>query len=55
LTGDSFNKFCVDCMHKQSTHALLAYGTFVCADCAKKHIEVFKGRSYSIVKDIFNE
>ena len=42
-------------MHKQSTHALLAYGTFVCADCAKKHIEVFKGRSYSIVKDIFHE
>ncbi len=55
MTGDTFNKFCVDCHHKQSTHALLAYGIFVCTDCAKAHATIFKGRSYSIVKDIFNE
>ncbi len=55
LTDDAFNKFCIDCQLKQSTHALLAYGIFVCKDCANEHIKVFHGKGRSQVKEIFTE
>lgn len=30
LISDPYNKFCIDCHVNMSSHACLAYGTFVC-------------------------
>ena len=55
LTGDPYNKFCVDCHRGQSTHAALAYGIFICAGCAVIHSATFAGRSRSQIKEVFAE
>jgi hypothetical protein len=34
---DPYNRYCVDCLHQRSTHAVLSYGIFVCEACALKH------------------
>lgn len=38
-----------------SSHACLAYGTFVCTQCANIHTIAFGGRSRSQIKDVFGE
>ena len=55
LTGDPYNKFCVDCHHNLSTHACLAYGIFICGACAYIHQIAFGGKSRSQIKDVFAE
>jgi Putative GTPase activating protein for Arf len=37
LLADPYNKFCVDCMKQESTHANITYGTFICGGCATVH------------------
>lgn len=32
---DPYNRFCVECHHAHSTHAVLALGIFCCKECAK--------------------
>jgi hypothetical protein len=34
---DPYNRFCIDCLHQRSSHSVLAYGIFVCENCAQKH------------------
>lgn len=55
LTQDPYNKFCVDCHHNISSKVCLTFGIFVCQACAHIHEVLFKGRSYSQIKDIFGE
>ena len=37
MTGNPFNKYCIDCKKRQTSHFLLWYGTFVCEECANLH------------------
>jgi len=34
LATDPYNRFCVECHQKMSTHVVLALGLFMCKDCA---------------------
>ena len=38
---DPFNKYCIDCKHKTSTHVIVMYGAFMCASCANAHRQMF--------------
>lgn len=31
---DPYNRFCIDCLHAQTSHALLPLGIFLCKNCA---------------------
>lgn len=33
-TGIAYNKYCIDCQQKKSTHFVVWTGTFVCKNCA---------------------
>ena len=37
IETDPFNYYCVDCKQRQTTHASLSYGIFICDLCAAKH------------------
>ena len=37
MKGNPFNKYCLDCKKKKTTHFLVEYGIFVCKDCAHLH------------------
>ena len=37
LMEDAFNRYCIDCKTGITTHCLVAYGSFVCRDCAVRH------------------
>ena len=37
MTGNPYNKYCIDCKKKRTSHFLIQYGLFVCADCAQIH------------------
>ena len=50
---DTYNKFCVDCNAKETLYANISYGTFLCDDCAKQHLDLY-GMSSSYIKPIFN-
>ena len=41
LLAIGYNKYCIDCKTKVTTHCLVHYGTFVCRDCAVTHRVVF--------------
>ena len=44
---NEFNAFCIDCQKNRSTHANVAFATFICQDCAAFHDENFpQGASY---------
>ena len=34
VTNNQFNAYCIDCYQRQSTHANITYGTFICEPCA---------------------
>jgi len=34
LASDPYNRFCVECHQKLSTHVILTLGLFMCKDCA---------------------
>ena len=52
LGQDSCNETCLDCRVKLSTHCLVAYGSFVCEDCANLHCKLFT-RHYCGMKPVF--
>jgi hypothetical protein len=54
IMADTYNKWCVDCKVKLSTHAIIFYGTFVCADCAAKIVEEF-GFMATYPKEVLRE
>lgn len=37
MEGNPFNKYCIDCKKKRTSHFLVQYGLFVCQDCANIH------------------
>lgn len=37
MTGNAFNKFCLDCKKKKTSHFVVYMGIFVCMDCATHH------------------
>ena len=37
MTGNAFNKFCLDCKKKKTSHFVVYLGIFVCMDCATNH------------------
>jgi len=37
LSSDVFNKYCIDCKSKTTTHFVVSMGIFVCMDCATEH------------------
>jgi hypothetical protein len=37
MTGNPYNKYCIDCKKKRTSHFLVQYGLFVCEDCAHIH------------------
>ena len=40
-----YNKYCIDCKNKPTTHFILWLGSYVCEDCAKIHLEAFGGNA----------
>ena len=54
VTNNQFNAYCIDCYQRQSTHANITYGTFVCEPCAQVHLMYF-GMHKHYVKEIFTE
>lgn len=54
LLKDTYNKFCVDCNLKESTHANITYGTFICETCYFLHVGQI-GMYKSYVKSIYND
>ena len=54
LARDTYNKFCIDCNRLESTHANITYGTFVCEECAKLHLQLF-GMDKCYIKPLFGQ
>jgi hypothetical protein len=54
LLSDQYNKFCIDCKVKESTHCLVMYGTFVCESCAEVQKLQF-GFMHTYPKRIFED
>lgn len=50
---DGYNRYCIDCKIKETTHALTTFGIFVCVDCAVQHNAIF-GIIDIGMKSIFN-
>ena len=50
-----YNKYCLDCKNKQTTHCIDWLGVYVCEECANTHIDTFGGNQYSYVKDVYKE
>lgn len=40
MHGNPFNKYCIDCKKKKTSHFLVQYGLFVCQDCANVHAQM---------------
>jgi hypothetical protein len=56
MTGNPFNKYCIDCKKNKTTHCLIWLGSFVCEGCAINHLNLPNGSmSRCYVKDCFNE
>jgi ADP-ribosylation factor GTPase-activating protein 2/3 len=54
LEKDAYNKFCVECNEKDSTHASITYGIFICEGCAELHLSKL-GMDSSYIKPIFGD
>ena len=50
--ADGYNKFCIDCKTRETTHVLVNYGIFVCRECSAQHRALF-GQHYVGLKPIF--
>ena len=50
-----YNKYCIDCKNKPTSHFIVWLGSYVCEECAKIHIEAFGGNYNSYIKDVYNE
>lgn len=50
-----YNKYCLDCKNKPTSHCIVWLGSYVCEDCAAVHMEAFGGNQYSYIKDIYKE
>ena len=37
MEGNPFNKYCIDCKKKKTTHFIVQYGLFICQECASIH------------------
>lgn len=57
MTKSPFNKYCIDCKKKQTTHCVVVYGIFVCEDCATSHLYDYPNgaMSYCYVKKCSGE
>ena len=57
MTKTPFNKYCIDCKKKQTTHCVVVYGIFVCEDCATSHLYDYPNgaMSYCYVKKCSGE
>ena len=40
ITGNPYNKYCLDCKKAKSTHFLVWLGIFTCKKCADQHLMV---------------
>ena len=38
--GIAYNKYCIDCKQKKTTHFVVWTGTFVCQKCAEAHVQL---------------
>lgn len=54
VTNNQFNAYCIDCYQRQSTHANITHGTFICEPCAQVHLMYF-GMHKHYIKEIFTE
>ena len=54
IDKDPYNKYCVDCNIRESTHCSVSYGVFLCGPCAQCHKQEL-GMQTSYVKDVFHE
>ena len=50
-----YNKYCIDCKNKPTTHCIVWLGSYVCEDCAQVHLGAFGGNQYSYIMDVYNE
>ena len=50
-----YNKYCLDCKNKQTSHCIIWLGVYVCEECAQTHIDAFGGNQFSYVKDVYKE
>lgn len=50
-----YNKYCIDCKNKPTSHCIVWLGSYVCEDCAQVHIDAFGGNQYSYVKEVYKE
>ena len=57
LQKDPFNKYCVDCKKKKTTHVIIWLGSFVCKDCSDFiKTNMAGGSQFRLyVKEIFKE
>ena len=54
LLTDPYNKYCIDCHTRESTHASIRTGTFICETCANV-LKVTFGMSVAYIKSVFGE
>lgn len=53
MTGNAFNKFCLDCKKKKTSHFVVYLGIFVCMDCATNHSRMkYFVQSDQYIKDV---
>lgn len=52
---DPFNKYCIDCKKRKTTHAIVFMGIYVCESCSKSHFYYTNQSRMSTlyIKDIF--
>ena len=56
MTGTPFNKYCIDCKKKKTSHFLVWLGTYVCKNCAEEHSQLGNSTmSTCYVKDVYGE
>ena len=54
LASDPYNRFCVECHQKLSTHVIITLGLFMCKECAAI-VQTHLLPMHSRIKDIFGE
>ena len=56
MTGNPFNKYCIDCKKNKTTHFLVWLGSFVCEPCSVEHLNMPNGcMSKTYAKKVYNE
>ena len=54
IQDDRYNAFCIDCQRNRSSYCNIAFGTFICTDCANEHKKLFAPHE-CYIKQIFQE